>query len=456
MKVQEILDITKGNIISGDPAAEIDLAAISTDSRAIKKGQFFLPLKGTNFNGEDFIDDAFDKGAIGAFITGPGSRVQGQGAEKIIIQVEDTLKALQQIAHEHRMKFNIPVIGVTGSNGKTTAKDMTAKILSPKYNVLKNEGTKNNQIGLPQTLLRLNKEHDLCVLEMGTNHMGEIRTLADIARPDIAVITNIGPSHLKFLKDLEGVSESKKEIFEFLGEDSLAVLNGDDEYLSKIKNNKFKIIRFGLDKGNDFRASIVSTEKGKIDFLVNDKSPFVLNMAGVHNVYNALAAIAVAGHFNLDYDSMKKELAEYTPIYMRLNIEDIDGVIIIDDAYNSNPLSMRAALETIRSYPAKSRWVVSADMLELGDKEDDFHKAIGEAVARGGFDGLLTFGKLSRQTSSAALKSGMDRNKVWHCSDREEVAQTLRKWAKAGDVVLVKGSRSMKMEEVIEKLKTRK
>lgn len=454
MKVQEILDITKGNIVSGDPAAEIDLAAISTDSRAISAGQFFLPLKGDNFSGEDFIDDAFDKGAIGVLTS--DAEPKAQGPDKIIIIVKDTLKALQKIAHAHREKFNIPVIGVTGSNGKTTAKDMMAKILSPKYNVLKNEGTKNNQIGLPQTLLKLNKEHEICILEMGTNHMGEIRVLADIARPDIVVITNIGPSHLKFLKDLEGVFESKKEIFEFLGDDSIAVLNGDDEYLSKVKSNKFKIKRFGLDKGNDFQASIVSTEKGKIDFLVNDKAPFVLNMAGVHNVYNALAAIAVADHFNLDYDSMKKELAGYTPTYMRMNIKDIDGVVIIDDAYNSNPLSMRAALETVRSYPAKAKWIVSGDMLELGEKEDYFHSMIGEAIAKGGFDGLLTFGKLSQKTSSAALESGMIKDRVWHCSDREEIAAILRKVAKAGDCILIKGSRAMKMEEVIENLKTRK
>ncbi|OGW94427.1 MAG: hypothetical protein A3K16_03690 [Omnitrophica bacterium RIFCSPLOWO2_01_FULL_45_24] len=485
MKVQEILKITKGKLLSGDSTAEIDLATILTDSRNIKTGEFFLPLKGNNFDGEEFIGEAFKKGAVGAFTIRQGARAQaclprtisaqglparlsasasasqgrdgkpraGVGQEKIIIQVKNTTKALQEIAHEHRIRFDIPVIGVTGSNGKTTVKDMTAKVLSSKYKVLKNEGTKNNHIGLPQTLLKLKKYHEICILEMGTNHKGEIRSLADIARPNIAVITNIGPSHLEFLKDLKGIFESKKEIFEFLDEDSLVILNGDDKYLSKIKNNKFKIMRFGFNKVNDFRASIVSTEKDKIVFLLNNKSPFVLNLAGIHNIYNALAAIAVARHFELDYDSIKKGLAECVPAYMRLNIKNIDGVVVIDDAYNSNPLSMRAALETIKSYPAKSRWIVSADMLELGEKENYFHRGVGEAVVRGGFDGLVTFGKLSQQTSSAALKSGMAKNRIWHCSNHEEIAAVLRKVAKAGDVVLIKGSRTMKMEKVLEILK---
>ena len=450
MKISDIVRITNGRLVSGSPEADIDLASISTDSRTIVKGEFFLPLKGNNFDGEKFIGEVFKKGAMGAFTTSHGPWTLATG--HIIIQVKDTTDALHKIAHANRMEFDIPVIGVTGSNGKTTVKDMIAGVLSSKFNVLKNEGTKNNHIGLPQTLLKLNKDHDACVLEMGTNHKGEVRLLADIARPDIAVITNIGPSHLEFLKDLNGVLKSKKEIFEFFSKDNIAILNGDDEYLSEVKRDKFKVVRFGLNKANEFKASIISTEKGKIDFLVNGEFPFVLNIAGIHNVHNALAAIAVARHFKLDYESIKKKLAGYAPPSMRLNVKNIDGVIIINDAYNSNPLSMRAALETVKIYPAKARWVVSADMLELGKKENYFHAAVGKAIARGGFDGLVTFGDLSRHMSSAALKSGMPKDRVWHCSTRDEVTDILRKVIKEGDVVLVKGSRAMKMEEVVERL----
>jgi UDP-N-acetylmuramoyl-tripeptide--D-alanyl-D-alanine ligase len=451
MQVSEIVKITKGKLISGDLKAGIDLGMISTDSRTLKPGEFFLPLKGANFNGENFIDDALKKGARGTLTTQYAIRCTQY--EKVIIRVTNTTDALQRIAHHHRMKFKIPVIGVTGSNGKTTVKDMIHKVLSLRYNVLKNEGTKNNHIGVPQALLKLKPAHDMCVLEMGTNHKGEIGLLADIARPDVAVITNIGPSHLEFLKDLEGVFNAKKEIFEYLGRDAMAILNGDDKYLSRIKNKKFKITRFGLRDLNDFKASQISTENGRIKFFLNDRSPFTLNLLGVHNVYNSLAAIATAHHCGMSYEAIKKALREYKSASMRLNVEEIGGLVIIDDAYNSNPLSMRYALESVKDYPAKSRWIVSADMLELGARELDFHAMVGESIAKFGFDGLITLGSLSKHMSSRALECGMRKDRVWHCSTRGEVAEIIRKMAKEGDCILVKGSRAMRMEEVIERLR---
>ncbi|MDP3790594.1 MAG: UDP-N-acetylmuramoyl-tripeptide--D-alanyl-D-alanine ligase [Candidatus Omnitrophota bacterium] len=451
MKIEEILKITKGKLLSGDISAEIDPALISTDSRNIKKGEFFLPLKGSNFDGEEFIGDVFKKGAIGTFTT--HSARYAAHANKIIVKVSDTTLALQKIAHHHRMKYDIPVIGVTGSNGKTTTKDMISQVLSKKFNILKNEGTKNNHIGLPQTLLKLNKKHDICVLEMGTNHKGEIRLLADIARPGIVVITNIGPSHLKFLKDLKGVFEAKKEIFEFLGKDGLAVVNGDDKYLSEHKGGAFKIVKFGFDERNDFRASLISAGFDGIEFLLNDSTRFTLNVLGTHNTYNALAAIALARHFKLSFELIRKGLAEYKPTYMRLNIKEIGGLIVIDDSYNSNPSSMVCALQTMKDLPARSKWVVSADMLELGLREDYFHRMVGESVAKLGFKGLLTYGSLSQHTYCRALECGMDKENIWHCSTRDQVADILRKVAKKGDAILVKGSRAMKMEEIIEKLK---
>lgn len=454
MKVSEILKATKGKLISGDASKDIKAASISADSRTIKKGEFFLPLRGNNFNGEKFVAEALKRGAIGTFIEGQVAGGKGQG--KIIIKVKDTAKALQQIAHYHRMKFNIPVIGVTGSNGKTTTKDMISQVLSAKYNVLKNEGTRNNHIGVPQTLLRLNKKHDICVLEMGSNHRGEIRLLAGIARPRIVVMTNIGPSHLEFFKDLKGVFKAKEEILAFLDKSGLAIVNGDDEYLSGLKDKPYRIIKFGFDDRSDLKASLVSAGFGGIEFLLNDKERFKLNLLGTHNVYNALVAIALARHFGISFKSIKKNLAKYRPTYMRLNIKNIDGIVVIDDAYNSNPSSMKSALYAMRNIPARSKWIVSADMLELGKKEDDFHRMIGESVARLGFSGLLTFGRLSRCTYDRALECGMNKESVWHCSTRDEVADILLKAAKKGDAVLVKGSRAMKMEEVVEKLRCRR
>ena len=453
MKISEILKVTKGRLLSGDPQGGIDLASISTDSRTIGPGEFFLPLIGSNFNGEEFIESAFKKGAVGAFTT--QYAIHNTQYNGVMIQVKDTTDALGKIARWNRMQFKIPVIGVTGSNGKTTAKDMIAKALSSKFNVLKNEGTKNNHIGVPLTLLRLNGSHRICVIEMGANHRGEIRSLAGIARPTIAVITNIGLSHLEFLKDLKGVFGVKREIFEMLNKYSLVILNGDDEYLSTIKDKPFKIMRFGFNEKNDFRASGVETKGARIKFTLNNRSRFELNFLGAHNVYNALSAIAVAYNFDISYRETKKALLEYSLPHMRLNTECAGGITVINDAYNSNPLSMKSALEALREYPGRLRWIVSADMLELGKREKEFHSLVGETIAKSGFDGLITFGDLSRHTSSRALECGMSRDKVWHCSSREEVAGILKRMTREGDCILVKGSRSMKMEEVIERLKTK-
>jgi len=453
MKISEIIKVTKGKIVSGGPETEIDPAGISTDSRTIGEGQFFLPIKGVNFNGEEFIEAAFKNGAMGTFTT--QYAIRNTQYDKVIIRVKDTTDALQRLAHYNRMRFKVPVVGVTGSNGKTTVKDMIAKVLSSKFNVLKNEGTKNNHIGVPLTLLRLNNSHDMCVVEMGANHYGEIRLLAGITSPTVAVITNIGPSHLEFLRDLKGVFAAKREVLDTLKSGSLAVINGDDEYLSKIKSKVFKVMRFGFNLTNDFHASSVSAEPPGIKFTLNDRSPFTLNLIGLHNVYNALAAIAVAYNFDISYPDTKKALSEYSPADMRLNARQVGDVTVIDDAYNSNPSSMRSAIEALAGYPAKGRWIVSADMLELGQREEEFHKTIGETIARSGFSGLITFGPLSRHTSSRALECGMDKKRVWHCSDRAKIADILKKSMDKGDAVLVKGSRAMKMEEVVEKLKGR-
>jgi len=470
VKISEIIKVTKGRIVLGRPETEIDPACISTDSRTIVEGQFFLPIKGVNFNGEEFIEAAFKNGAIGTFTTQyaclPGrqtirpparnslncSRAGNTQYNKVIIQVKDTIDALQKLAHYNRMRFRVPVIGVTGSNGKTTVKDMIAGVLSQKYNVLKNEGTRNNHIGVPLTLLKLNSSHDICVVEMGANHRGEIRSLAGIASPTVAVITNIGPSHLEFLRDLKGVFAAKREMLEILNRDSLAVINGDDEYLSAIKSKVFRIMRFGFNITNDFHASMVSADGPGIKFTLNDRSPFTLNLIGAHNVSNALAAIAVAYNFDISYPDTKKALSEYSPAGMRLNVRQVGDVTVIDDAYNSNPLSMGSAIAALAGYPAKGRWIVSADMLELGQREEEFHKAIGEAIARSGFSGLITFGELSRHTSSRALECGMDKSRVWHCSDRTKISDILKDSMDSGDAVLVKGSRAMKMEEVVKKL----
>ncbi len=456
MQVKEIVRVTRGRLLSGRPDKEIDLSKVSTDSRSVKKGEFFIALKGANFDGDRFSGEALCKGAIGVVTTlcFAGRNLQLKG--KVIIQVKDATKALQAIASAHRKKFKIPVIAITGSNGKTTVKDMTAAALSGHYNVLKNEGTKNNHIGVPQTLLKLSKKYTACVVELGTNHKGEIRDLCGIASPDIAVITNVGPSHIEFLKDLEGVYRAKKEILDsFKNKSGTVILNGDDKYLARIKEKNFRIVRFGFDGGNDYPAQILGADKNKISFSVNSKEIFAIRALGIHNVYNALAAIAIARLMKVPYSSIERSLAGFRPANMRMSSDSARGIDIINDSYNSNPLSMSAALEALESYPAFSRWVVFGDMLELGDKSEYFHRMAGVLVAKSGADGLLTFGKYSKYALAEAGASGMHKERLWHCASHREAGRILKKVAIKGDVILVKGSRGMKMEKVIEELRER-
>lgn len=437
--------------MSGNAASDIDLSTVSTDSRAIKKGEFFLALNGPNFRGSDFLEDAFRKGAAGAIVE--SAALLAKYKNKIVISVEDTTKALQDIAASNRAKFKIPVICVTGSNGKTTVKDMIAAVLAARYNLLKNEGTKNNHIGVPQTLLKLKKEHELCVLELGTNHRGEIKALSAVAKPTVAVVTNIGPSHLEYLIDLDGVYEEKKQLLESLKSGGVAVVNGDDPFLSKANLKRRKVLRYGLKKSNDFRAEDICADAESIRFRVNGRAEFELKLLGAHNVCNALAAIAVASIFNVNARAAKRALLRFKPASMRLDPLNVKGISVINDSYNSNPLSMKTALEAIGACQARAKWVVSGDMLELGGEAVRFHEMAGELVAMSGANGLITFGKFSRHTLSGASACGMNRDNLWHCDTHEEIAKVLKRVTRAGDIVLIKGSRGMKMERVIEKMK---
>lgn len=455
MTVKEIVSITRGKLLSGDPETAIGPSRLSTDSRNISKGDLFVALKGANFDGNDFVAEVLKKGALGAIVSPVQGRVKDFYARsrhgKVIIRVADTTKALQDIAAYHRAQFNIPVVCVTGSNGKTTVKDMAWHLLSTKYNVLRNEGTQNNHIGVPLTLLKLNKTHQICVLELGTNHKGEIALLAAIARPTTAVITNIGPSHLEFLGSLRGVFEAKSEIFPYIRKGGLLILNGDDKFLSNIKNKDLDIVKYGFTAANFLKAKMTASGSRKTSFIVNNKMEFDLNVLGEHNVYNALAAIAVALNFGIEHKAMRAALSDYRPANMRLEPVKTRGIDIINDSYNSNPLSMMHAIEVVKHYPARARWIVSADMLELGRESEKFHRMIGEAIANSGADGLMTFGEFSKYTLSQAKSSGMAPDRLWHCSSHDEIAKLLKKMVKKGDVVLFKGSRSMKMERVLEK-----
>ncbi len=432
---------------------------VSIDSRTLRKGELFIAIRGVRFDGNDFIGEAVKRGAAGVITDNAVKwRIERlkladkKLKELSLVEVGDTIRALGDIAACHRKRFNIPVIGITGSNGKTSVKEMIWRILAKRFDTLKNRGTENNLIGLPLALLGLNDKHSVAVLEMGANHLGEIERLTEILRPRIGLITNIGQSHLEFLKDREGVLKAKSEMVHRLKGDDLLVLNGDDEMLSRVKT-KCRIVRFGLKSGNDFRATNIISDKGA-SFVLNGAYPLTMNALGVHNVYNALAAIAVTSGLNIEIDEMREALSSFKLPHMRMEPDKVNGVHIINDAYNSNPLSLRCAVDAFSHLKTDGKKiVVSGDMLELGEKGPFYHREAGRLIAASPIDALIAVGELSRYTAEEASKKGMKKGSVWPCSDTEEAADILKRIAKRGDAILVKGSRDMSMEDIIHNIK---
>jgi UDP-N-acetylmuramoyl-tripeptide--D-alanyl-D-alanine ligase len=404
--IKEIEGIVKGSRVAGQRTGSIK--GISTDTRTIKPGELFIPLAGGKFDGHRFIPVALRKGAL-------------------VLETKDGLKALQALAAYHRSKFKVPVIGVTGSVGKTTVKDMIASILSQEKPTLKNEENFNNEIGVPLTLLKLTKKHKFAVIEIAMQRLGEIEELANIVKPTIAVITNIGEAHLEFLKTKKNVARAKAEIFKFLRREDFAVINQDDEYfehlLSKVRCPRSHVKTFGILE--------------KADVTPKDLEGIKLPVPGEHNIHNALAAIAVAKILKIKKSSIKKGLEKFRPSSKRMEVIDRpDGVKIINDTYNANPQSMTAALQTLASMKGR-KIAVMGDMLELGKTAKSAHHRVLKLSRSLKIDKVYTFGKL------------------WPKAFKEKklLIKNLKKIIRPRDIILVKGSRGMKMEEVVDALK---
>lgn len=448
--LNELLAATQGRLMNGKNKMEVK--GISIDSRTIRPNEAFIAIKGNNFDGHDFIVEAIKKGAS-CVISEPETRNPEPGTA--FIEVKDTTKALGDIARFQRQKYDIPVIAVTGSNGKTTAKEMLAWVLSGKFKVLKNEGTKNNQIGLPQALLKLDSTHDIAVLEIGTNHFGEVGYLAKICRPNIGIITNIGPSHLEYLNNLNNVFKEKYTLVKDLKNPFIAVLNADDFYLRKKVAAGIKkpvAIGCGIKNQGDFFASEIRNYKDGLEFRVNRENKVTLKTLGCYNIYNALAIIAVARIFGLKYTDIVKQLASFEFPQGRLRLIKLNRINFIDDTYNSNPLSLQQALDTLRSFKTKGRKIfVMGDMLELGNHSRLFHSQAGRAAAKS-CDIFVSVGELSKISAQAARCSGFNAKNIFTCQAPSEARDILYTKILPGedDVVLVKGSRTMKMEEVLQ------
>ena len=419
---------------------------VSIDSRNIEAGEAFWAIKGDRFDGHDFIQTALKAGALFAV----AEKGFDYGTMPVVL-VPDTLKALQKLANVHRNKFDIPVIVVTGSNGKTTLKEMLAHILQSDKNVLKTEGNLNNHIGCPLTLLRLKKEHQAAVVELGSNHPGEIEVLAKISEPTHAVISNIGEAHLEFFKNKEGVYKEKTSLFDNMGSGTTIFINMNDPWLRKyeVKNGQ-RVIRYAFNEKADTAAEDLKIDnEGRASFVLNGRTEIVLQVTGIHNAYNALAAAAVALDLGYDETAVKKALKTYRAFDKRMQRIEHKGAVIINDCYNASPDSMLAAIDTVSRINTKgSVYLLLGDMFEMGEAALDAHKRIIEKALDVKTDGIFLLGEMMEK---ASLNFRADNLKI--LSSNEDAAMLLKKILKPADLILIKGSRGMKMEEIIDLLK---
>ncbi len=454
--VLDILKATGGKLIQGN--RDRSFSSISTDTRKIKRGQLFVPIVGKRLDGHGFIPEALKKGASGTLTSKDLKAVPG---DKIVIRVKDTGKAFQDIARFYRLKFNIPIIGVTGSSGKTTTKDMIFSILSQEKKTLRNEGNFNNEIGVPLTLLNMNRSHKAAVIEMAMQKAGEIDELARVVLPQVAVITNIGEAHMEFFRSKKRIAEVKAEVFGCLSKKDFAVLNADDEFFTLLKKRakKAKIVSFGINKGASVKASDIIKNGRGLSFAINyrsNKFRVELPLPGLHNVYNALAAAAACLCVGIKPRSIQKGLKKFRTPSKRMEIIETDRVRLIIDCYNANPSSMKAAISVLSEEgpvtgKAKPRRIaVLGDMLELGHISKRSHQEVGKFSAQKGIDILVTKGHLSKDTALSARKAGI--KKVYSTRSNEEASKLLKKLIKPNDVLLIKGSRGMKMEEIAENI----
>jgi UDP-N-acetylmuramoyl-tripeptide--D-alanyl-D-alanine ligase len=454
--IQDILDSTGGTLITGDPGGVF--AGISTDSRTINRGDLFIALRGVNFDGHQFVRKAIEGGGKGVMVENKSLEQKGtlELRGKALIAVDDTLRALGDIAHSWRKKHPIPLIAVVGSNGKTTTKEIIAVLLEEPFRVLKNRGNLNNLVGLPLTLLDLSPEHTLAVVEMGMNVKGEIERMTQIANPNVGLITNISEAHLEGLGTFEELQKAKGELWTTMRPDGVIVVNQDDANVVKCAQGYLgKRITFGLENPGDVTAEKVRIKGGEgVQFtlaLGGEEVGVALPLMGIHSVYNALAGTAVASVFGVPLKKMKKRLEGFKPFSMRMEIIPLrNGTTIINDAYNANPRSMELALKALSEVKEAKRGIaVLGDMLELGRFSEEAHARIGEKVASLGVDLLFTLGENAEIIGKTARQAGFNENRVTVSRDHGDLLLHLKRTLKRGDWILVKGSRAMAMEKIV-------
>lgn len=463
-EVDEVLTATQGRLLT---KGKLDgrFRRVETDSRVIKPGDLFVALTGKNFNGHEFIRKAWSKGAKGVVVDEPGASSLLKGLGKTnqnplaVIQVKNTLRGFQDLASYHRARFSIPVVAITGSNGKTTTKEMVSRVLATRWRILQTQGNFNNAIGVPKTLLRLHAGHQAAVIEMGVDQVGQTNRLCEMTRPTVGVVTNVGPDHLEFYETIARSAASKAELFPWLPHDGAAILNADDQYFPQfLKKAKCPIVSFGLADQVDVRGIMPVWDGRRTHFhlwLPNRKRSKQISVRtmGLHNISNALAGAAVGHTLGFSAVDIAAGLEKFRPAPMRSEIRRHGGVMYLYDCYNANPASVKAALDVLVTLdPMRRTIAVLGDMLELGPQEGRFHQEVGRYAAQKKVGHVIacgTFGSMIGKGTQAFRKNAQ----VTVVKDAIEAGEYLSTLVKRGDIVLIKASRGAQMERVFDAIR---
>lgn len=455
LQLEAVINAVQGKLLNPSVLTQLESVVIeemTTDSRKEVSQGLFIPLKGERFDGHHFISTVFDKGAIATLTM----EEKVEDDRLVTILVQDTGKALLDLGCFYRKQFNIPVVGITGSVGKTSTKEMIAAVLSGKWQVHKTEGNFNNEIGLPLTLFKLEEGDEAAIIEMGMNHFGEIHNLSCCALPDVGVITNIGTSHIENLGSREGILKAKLEVLDGLNPEGVLMINGDNDLLGNLGELSIHKMTYGLQPSNDYWAEAIQSEGEYTKAIVhspNRSYSICMNALGEHMVYNTLAAIAVAEHYNLSEEEIQKGLASYVPAKMRMHISKLEnGITIIDDTYNASPDSMKAALKVLKDYEVKGRKIaVLGDMFEMGEFAPMLHKEVGTFASEIGIDELIAVGQLARHIYEGCQEQ--NNFKVHYFETKETFMAHLVEHIHKEDCVLFKASRGMHFETLVEEVR---
>ena len=451
LSINEIIDATKGSLVLKGTTESFNNVTI--DSRKIKKGDIFFALKGENFDGHDYLENCAKSGAELLIIHKENFKKENINENTSIILVKDTREALKDLAEYYRKKLDIKVVGITGSTGKTSTKDLIAAVLQEKYKVFKTKGNFNNEVGLPLMVFELDKSYEVAVLELGMSNLDEIHRLSKVARPDIAVITNVGISHIENLKTRENILKAKMEITDFFTNENLLIVNGDNDLLSQVESHEYKVEKIGIESDYNFKACdiIIGEENIKFKILENNlqiDENFEVNALGKHNVLNSLLAIAVGKKLNMNYKQINKGFKNLEATSMRLDILKCNNFTIVNDAYNASPDSMEAAIDVLMNLNGSRKFAVLGTMKELGNEAPSAHEKIGKYAKDKKVDFLITTGEFSND-----FKVGFGSENFYSFEKKEDIINFLNNNIRENDIVLVKASRSMKFESIVNEIK---